>query len=106
MLEVIILLPLVAFLPRQGPYFLGLLLLFALFLPGFLRAARHGAPFVPTSRATLKKMMRLAKIKHGERVYDLGCGDGRLVRAAAEAGATATGYEVSLPTAGPSPETS
>lgn len=40
-------------------------------------------------------MIELAKIKKGDRVYDLGCGDGRLVTMAAEKGARATGFEIS-----------
>jgi len=43
-------------------------------------------------------MLRLARIKPGEMVYDLGCGDGRIVFAAQKAGAQAVGYELSAPT--------
>lgn len=39
----------------------------------------------------------MSRIKPGERVVDLGAGDGRLVFAAAKAGAKATGYEISWP---------
>jgi predicted RNA methylase len=39
-------------------------------------------------------MVALADIKAGERVYDLGCGDGRLVFAAADNGAEAIGIEI------------
>jgi cyclopropane fatty-acyl-phospholipid synthase-like methyltransferase len=42
-------------------------------------------------------MLALSKIKVAERVYDLGCGDGRLVFAAAKHGAIAIGYEMSIP---------
>lgn len=55
-----------------------------------------GAPFLPTPFKRAEKMLRLAKIKKGERVYDLGCGDGRFVYLAAkEYGARATGLEYS-----------
>lgn len=40
--------------------------------------------------------MKLANIKPGQKVYDLGCGDGRVVVAAARAGANAQGFEISL----------
>ncbi len=57
-----------------------------------------GAPFVPSSDKKIKKMIELAGIKPGEKVYDLGCGDGRVVFAAAAAGGDATGFELSIPT--------
>lgn len=66
-------------------------------LPG-LYALKTGAPFIPSSKKTLERMMRLAKIKRGDIVYDLGCGDGRLVFASTKAGAKAVGYELSPPT--------
>jgi SAM-dependent methyltransferase len=55
-----------------------------------------GAPFVPTPMPRVKKMLQLAKIKKGEKVYDIGCGDGRMVYLAAkEYGANAVGFELS-----------
>ncbi len=42
-------------------------------------------------------MLKVTKIKKGERVVDLGCGDGRIVfRAEKEFGAIAEGYEISV----------
>ncbi len=38
--------------------------------------------FVPTPRDVVAKMLELADVKKGDVVYDLGCGDGRLVIAA------------------------
>ncbi len=73
-----------------------LLLLIVIVLPG-LWATRTGAPSLPTRKKTLDQMLKLANIKPHEHVYDLGCGDGRIVFAAAKAGAHATGYEFSLP---------
>lgn len=54
----------------------------------------YGAPFVPTSRKRLRQMLELVKPKPGEVWIDLGSGDGRLVIAAARAGAKAIGYEI------------
>ena len=53
-----------------------------------------GAPWVPTPTNRVRKMLQLAKLKKGARVYDLGCGDGRLVHLASrEHRARATGLE-------------
>ncbi len=39
-------------------------------------------PFVPTHHKVVEAMLKLAEVKEGETVYDLGCGDGRIVIAA------------------------
>ncbi|MFH0776754.1 MAG: methyltransferase domain-containing protein [Patescibacteria group bacterium] len=72
--------------------FLLLLALFYFFVAGFFRP-----PFVPSKRRTVAKMLAVAKIKRGERVIDLGCGDGRIVfQAEKKFGARAEGYEISV----------
>lgn len=72
------------------------ILAFALILIPTLRALINGAPFVPTPIARARKMASLAQIKPGEKVFDIGCGDGRMVYIAAnEFGAHATGLELS-----------
>lgn len=49
----------------------------------------------PTDRVTARRILVLAETKEGECVFDLGCGDGRIVVAAArDFGARAVGYEV------------
>ena len=65
-----------------------ILMLFFVF-PWFI-----GAPFEPTSNKKVKKIIRLAKVKKGEKAVDLGSGDGRLVIELAKKGAEAHGYEV------------
>lgn len=59
-------------------------------------AGWRGAPWVPTVKPDVERLVKLAKLRRGERAYDLGCGDGRVVLALARTGATATGLEVSL----------
>ena len=53
------------------------------------------APFVQTPVEVAKKMLEISQIKSGEVLYDLGCGDGRLIiLAAKDVGAKATGIEL------------
>ncbi|MGG4773184.1 class I SAM-dependent methyltransferase [Alcaligenaceae bacterium 429] len=42
-------------------------------------------PFVPTDDSVIKKMLGLARVNAKDVLYDLGCGDGRIVIAAARA---------------------
>jgi cyclopropane fatty-acyl-phospholipid synthase-like methyltransferase len=52
------------------------------------------APFVPTPLNVVKKMLKLAKLKQGETLFDLGSGDGRIVLMAAnDFGAFSFGVE-------------
>ena len=56
------------------------------------------APFVPSPQNVVDKMLSVAHIRPGETVYDLGCGDGRvLVAAAQQYKAKAVGVEISEP---------
>jgi len=41
------------------------------------------APFVPSPQVVVDKMLEAAGVKPGETVYDLGCGDGRILITAA-----------------------
>jgi predicted RNA methylase len=41
------------------------------------------APYYPTPESVVEKMLRLGELKAGEKMYDLGSGDGRIVIAAA-----------------------
>lgn len=56
----------------------------------------RGIGWVPTWQRDIDRFLKLADIKPGEKVYDLGCGDGRLVIAAAKKGAQGIGLEVSI----------
>lgn len=59
-------------------------------LPLFVR----GAPFVPTGRKTTERMVSLSGLTPGQRLLDLGSGDGRIVIAAARRGISAHGIEL------------
>lgn len=58
--------------------------------------ARRGPDvvFVPTPGDVIEKMLELAKVTPKDVVYDLGCGDGRIVIAAAKKGARAVGIDI------------
>ena len=52
-------------------------------------------PYVPTTEAAVNAMLKLADVKKTDIVYDLGCGDGRIVIAAAkEFGARGVGIDI------------
>ena len=65
----------------------GIILLFGVVLV-------FGAPYLPTMRAQQEKALNLLDLKPGQNFYDLGCGDGRLLVAAAKRGLIATGVEM------------
>lgn len=50
--------------------------------------------FVPTPQNVVDEMLRLARVKPGDIVMDLGCGDGRIPIAAAKLKAWGFGYDV------------
>jgi SAM-dependent methyltransferase len=75
--------------------------------PGLLRIAAvglglsvlwprlRGAPWLPMSMRAVHKLLSLAEVGPDDIVYDLGCGDGRLIMAAARRyGARAVGIEI------------
>lgn len=67
----------------------------ALFFWSTFYSMLFGGPYVPTDKRNVEAMMAMAKIGPGDRVADLGSGDGRIVIAAAKAGAFAEGWEIS-----------
>lgn len=52
-----------------------------------------GAIYVPTADSRIRTMIALAKPQRGDVAIDLGSGDGRIVAALGESGATAVGIE-------------
>ncbi len=67
-------------------------------LPGLARAQTPPAldvPYVPTPQDVVNKMLDMAKVTARDMVYDLGCGDGRIViTAAKERGARGVGIDL------------
>lgn len=73
----------------------AMLVLFGLALLWVLVPALYGLPSKPTAPERIRKALRLAGLKAGEVLYDLGAGDGRvLLIAAREFGAQAVGLEI------------
>jgi SAM-dependent methyltransferase len=70
-----------------------LLVLLILVLP-FGLAVWRGAPYVPIVRRDYEPVLDLAELKPGQTILDLGSGDGRLLRAAAQRGYQGVGYEI------------
>jgi SAM-dependent methyltransferase len=67
--------------------------------PGGVQASPIGAqslaPFVPTPQDVVERMLELAAVTKDDVVYDLGCGDGRLVITAAKKyGARGVGIDI------------
>src|SRR5262245_10795506 len=57
--------------------------------------SRNLAPYVPTPSDVVDRMLTLAKVSARDVVYDLGCGDGRIVIAAAQKfGARGVGVDI------------
>lgn len=57
--------------------------------------SRSVAPYVASPFSVVRKMLECADVKPGETVYDLGCGDGRIVIIAAqEFGAMGVGIDL------------
>ncbi len=65
------------------------ILFFFLFMPW-----RFGAPFQPSSKKETKNIIKLANVKKGDKVAELGSGNGKLVIEFAKLGAEVHGYEV------------
>lgn len=53
-----------------------------------------GAPYLPTLTPQVRAALELADIKKGQHLLELGCGDGKVLIAAAKQGIKVTGYEL------------
>lgn len=71
------------------------LVFFLVFMISVAWTDARGAPWVPTTMNTVRKMLTMAEVGPGDTVYDLGCGDGRtIITAARKYGARAVGVEI------------
>ncbi|HEY0897082.1 MAG TPA: class I SAM-dependent methyltransferase [Sphingobacteriaceae bacterium] len=56
---------------------------------------KRDVPYVPTSEEVVQAMLNLARVSKNDMVYDLGCGDGRIVVTAAKKfGARGVGIDI------------
>jgi SAM-dependent methyltransferase len=53
-----------------------------------------GAPYLPTLQPQLQTALKLTKLKQGQTLLELGCGDGKVLIAAAQRGINVVGYEL------------
>src|ERR1700726_2280697 len=71
---------------KSSFYSLALLFLFTSLAIAQTSHPKHqvDVPYVPTTEEAVKAMLKLADVTKTDTVYDLGCGDGRIVIAAAK----------------------
>lgn len=75
-----------------------LTLLVVVFAVTIVIATLSFAPWLPIRRKEILRVFTIAQLQHGDIFYDLGCGDGRIVVAAAQrTRARAVGVELALP---------
>lgn len=71
---------------------LGIVL--AIILISFSAVLLVGAPYLPTLNPQVKAALRLAELTKGQTLLELGCGDGKVLIAAAQQGINVVGYEL------------
>jgi SAM-dependent methyltransferase len=71
-----------------------LIAIFILLALSFAGVVLVGAPYLPTLTPQVKAALDLADLKSGETLLELGCGDGKVLVAAARRGYKAVGYEL------------
>lgn len=69
-------------------------LLIFIFLLWFFYTFFFGAEFYPTRGKKLERMIEFARLKKQDVIYDLGCGDARIITKAAPKVKKATGIEI------------
>ncbi|RJO59107.1 hypothetical protein C4546_03845 [Candidatus Parcubacteria bacterium] len=75
-----------------------LIFIVALFVLGTMAwAGLKAAPWVPTRSADFERILKLAEIKAGQTIFELGAGEGRLLKVFSQTpAAKIIGYEISI----------
>lgn len=76
---------------------LFLLIALAIYIYTFLWFFILRVPFVRTKDQVVDTMIKLANLRKGQKVYDLGCGDGKILFKAAKHGVQCIGIERAYP---------
>ncbi len=76
------------------PFASALVVMFIVFLLCFAFVILFGAPFLPTLKPQIGAALDLLDLQPGQTMLELGCGDGRVLIAAAQRGVNAVGYEL------------
>jgi SAM-dependent methyltransferase len=71
-----------------------IVILIILLLACFVGVLFFGAPYLPTLTPQVGAALELADLKPGQTLLELGCGDGKVLIAAAQVGITSVGYEL------------
>jgi 16S rRNA A1518/A1519 N6-dimethyltransferase RsmA/KsgA/DIM1 with predicted DNA glycosylase/AP lyase activity len=69
-------------------------LLVAILIVCFIGVLLFGAPYLPTLTQQVSAALELANLQPGQTLIELGCGDGKILVAAAKRGAIVIGYEL------------
>jgi tRNA A58 N-methylase Trm61 len=72
----------------------GIIIVVVLYIKYLAMPLLKGAPYVPISSSNLKKILEMAEVDEGNKVVDLGSGDGRVVIEFALRGCVVDGYEI------------
>ena len=74
---------------------IGLLIILIVLVISIIWTNSRGAPCVPTPMSMVHEMLTMAEVGPDDLIYDLGCGDGRIIITAARRyGARAVGIEL------------
>lgn len=74
-----------------------LLIALAIYIYSFIWFFILRVPFVRSRDQVASTMIQLANLQNGQKVYDLGCGDGKILFKAAQKGTHCTGIERAYP---------